>query len=95
MKKTILLFVLATSLFAFSASKTSKKSRRIKKERTTSTSKKSGKKKDAMNMERFSFHDLANYPNRPAPTNYKKVREEYFRKNPDKIPPSMRDQYAK
>mgnify|MGYP001640429031 len=48
-----------------------------------------------MNMERFSFHDLANYPNRPAPTNYKKVREEYFRKNPDKIPPSMRDQYAK
>lgn len=27
---------------------------------------------------------------RKAPTNYKKVREEYFRKNPDKIPPSMR-----
>ena len=48
-----------------------------------------------MNMERFSFHDLANYPNRPAPTNYKKVREEYFRKNPDKIPPSIRDKYAK
>jgi len=59
------------------------------------TVKKSGKKKDAMNMERFSFHDLANYPNRPAPTNYKKVREEYFRKNPDKIPPSIRDKYAK
>jgi len=36
MKKTILLFMLATSLFAFSANKTSKKSRRTKKARTMS-----------------------------------------------------------
>ena len=45
MKKTILLFMLATSLFAFSANKTSKKNRRIKKARTTSTSKKAEKRK--------------------------------------------------
>ena len=38
-------------------------------------------KKDAMNMRRFSFLDLAKYPdpNRKPPTNYKKVREEYFK----------------
>ena len=38
-----------------------------------------------MNMRRFSFLDLAKYPdpNRKPPTNYKKVREEYFKKHPE------------
>ena len=80
MKKIILLLTIVISLFAFSASKGSKKTKR----KTTSTRTKSTKK-DAMNMRRFSFLDLAKYPdpNRKPPTNYKKVREEYFKKHPE------------
>ena len=53
MKKIILLLMVSTSLFAFSAGKNSKKSRKTKKARITATSKKTGtKKKDAMNIER-------------------------------------------
>ena len=80
MKKIILLLTLVISLFSFSASKSSKNTKR----NTTSTRTKSTKK-DAMNMRRFSFLDLAKYPdpNRKPPTNYKKVREEYFKKNPE------------
>ncbi|WP_314082017.1 hypothetical protein AB8B22_09575 [Leptotrichia sp. HSP-334] len=83
MKKIILLLTLVISLFAFSASKGSKKTKR----KTTSTRTKSTKK-DAMNMRRFSFLDLAKYPdpNRKPPTNYKKVREEYFKKHPNLKP---------
>lgn len=83
MKKIILLLTLVISLFAFSASKGSKKTKR----KTTSTRTKSTKK-DAMNMRRFSFLDLAKYPdpNRKPPTNYKKVREEYFKKHPNLRP---------
>ena len=83
MKKIILLLTLVISLFASSASKGSKKT----KIKTTSTRTKSTKK-DAMNMRRFSFLDLAKYPdpNRKPPTNYKKVREEYFKKHPNLKP---------
>ena len=79
MKKIILLLTLVISLFSFSASKSSKNTKR----NTTSTRTKSTKK-DAMNMRRFSFLDLAKYPdpNRKPPTNYKKVRE-YFKKHPE------------
>lgn len=80
MKKIILLLTLVISLFSFSASKSSKNTKR----NTTSARTKSTKK-DAMNMRRFSFLDLAKYPdpNRKTPTNYKKVREEYFKKHPE------------
>ncbi|QUB95068.1 hypothetical protein J5A73_08660 [Leptotrichia sp. oral taxon 218] len=80
MKKIILLLTLVISLFSFSANKSSKNTKR----NTTSTRTKSTKK-DAMNMRRFSFLDLAKYPdpNRKPPTNYKKVREEYFKKHPE------------
>lgn len=80
MKKIILLLTLVLSLFSFSANKSSKNTKR----NTTSTRTKSTKK-DAMNMRRFSFLDLAKYPdpNRKPPTNYKKVREEYFKKHPE------------
>lgn len=80
MKKIILLLTLVISLFSFSVSKSSKNTKR----NTTSTRTKSTKK-DAMNMRRFSFLDLAKYPdpNRKPPTNYKKVREEYFKKHPE------------
>ena len=80
MKKIILLLTLVISLFSFSANKRSKNTKR----NTTSTRTKSTKK-DAMNMRRFSFLDLAKYPdpNRKPPTNYKKVREEYFKKHPE------------
>ena len=80
MKKIILLLTLVISLFSFSANKSSKNTKR----NTTSTRPKSTKK-DAMNMRRFSFLDLAKYPdpNRKPPTNYKKVREEYFKKHPE------------
>jgi hypothetical protein len=80
MKKIILLLTLVISLFSFSASKSSKNTKR----NTTSTRTKSTKK-DTMNMRRFSFLDLAKYPdpNRKPPTNYKKVREEYFKKHPE------------
>lgn len=80
MKKIILLLTLVISLFSFSASKSSKNTKR----NTTSTRTKSTKK-DAMNMRRFSFLDLTKYPdpNRKPPTNYKKVREEYFKKHPE------------
>jgi hypothetical protein len=87
MKKIILLLMVSTSLFAFSAGKNSKKSRKTKKARITATSKKTGtKKKDAMNIERFSFHDLVKYPDRPAPQNQKRVKEEYFKKYPSTRP---------
>ena len=80
MKKIILLLTLVISLFSFWANKRSKNTKR----NTTSTRTKSTKK-DAMNMRRFSFLDLAKYPdpNRKPPTNYKKVREEYFKKHPE------------
>ena len=80
MKKIILLLTLVISLFSFSANKSSKNTKR----NTTSARTKSTKK-DAMNMRRFSFLDLAKYPdpNRKPPTNYKKVREEYFKKHPE------------
>ena len=82
MKKVILLLTFVISLFAFSANKTSKRPAKKATTKTKST------KKDAMNMRRFSFLDLAKYPdpNRKPPTNYKKVREEYFKKHPNLKP---------